>query len=81
MTDRIEGTQEWSLEDVDAAKRDVEEEDETGAPEKVAWPENDDAHPAESAEALREPPYERGEDVTDSEEATADSEQSVQDTS
>lgn len=49
MTDPIEDTQVWSPEDVDAIKRDVEEEDETGAPEKVAWPDRDDAQ--------REPPH------------------------
>ena len=81
MADPIEDTQVWSPEDVDAVKRDVEEEDETGAPEKVAWPERDDEHPLESDDALREPPYERSEDVTGSEGATPDLEERAQDES
>ena len=55
MTEPIEDTQVWSPEDVDAVRGDVEEEDESGAPEKVAWPKTDDEHPLESEEALREP--------------------------
>ena len=61
MTEPIEDTQAWNPEE-----RDVEEEDESGAPEKVAWPKTDEAHPLESADELREPPYERGEDVIES---------------
>lgn len=72
MTDPFEDTQAWSPEDVDAVKRDVEEEDETGAPEKVAWPEKDDEHPLESADALREPRDESGEEVTGTQGATPD---------
>lgn len=78
MTDPIEDTQVLSSEDVDAIRRDVEEEDESGAPEKVAWPRTDDL---ESADALREPPYERGEDVTGSEGATPDVKERAQDQS
>ena len=66
MTEPIEDTQAWNPEDVDAIRRDVEEEDESGAPEKVAWPTTDDSPRLESADELREPPYERGEDVTES---------------
>jgi hypothetical protein len=80
MTEPMEDTQAWNPEDVDAIRRDVEEEDESGAPEKVAWPKTD-AHPLESADELREPPYERSEDVTDSPGATPDLEQRVQDKS
>lgn len=85
MTEPTEDTQAWNPEDVDAIRRDVEEEveeeDESGAPEKVAWPKTDDAHPLESADELREPPYERSEDVTDSPGATPDLEERVQDKS
>jgi hypothetical protein len=81
MTEPIEDTQVWSPEDVDAVRRDVEEENESGAPEKVAWPETDDGHPLESADELRDPPYERSEDVTGSEGATPDLEERVQDKS
>jgi hypothetical protein len=81
MTEPMEDTQAWNPEDVDAIRRDVEEEDESGAPEKVAWPKTDDAHPLESADELREPPYERSEDVTDSPGATPDLEERVQDRS
>jgi hypothetical protein len=66
MTEPTEDTQAWNPEDVDAIRRDVEEEDESGAPEKVAWPKTDDAPPLEAVDELREPPYERGEDVTES---------------
>ena len=38
MPDPIEDSTEWSPEETDAVRRDVEEEDESGAPEKVAWP-------------------------------------------
>lgn len=81
MTEPIEATQAWSPDDADAVRREVEEEDESGAPEKVAWPKTDDAHPLESADELREPPYERGEDVTESDGATPDLEERVQDKS
>ena len=50
--------------ELSAVKRDVEEEDESGAPDRVAWPERDEGHPLESADELHEPPYERSEDVT-----------------
>jgi hypothetical protein len=75
MTDPIEDTQVWSSEDVDAVKRDVEEEDETGAPEK------DDGHPLESADALSEPRDESGEDDTGAQAATPDLEDQHPDTS
>jgi hypothetical protein len=81
MPDPIEDTKVWSPEDVDAVRRDVEEEDESGAPNKVAWPERDEGHPLESADELREPPYERGEDVTGSPGAMPDLEERVQDES
>jgi hypothetical protein len=79
MTEPTEDTRASDPQGVDAIGRDVEEEDESGAPEKVAWPKTDDAHPLESADELREPPYERGEDVTESEGATPDLEERVQD--
>ena len=53
MTEPIEDTQAWNPEE-----RDVEEEDESGAPEKVAWPKTDDGLPLEAVDELREPPYE-----------------------
>ena len=81
MPDPIEDTKVWNPEDVDAVKRDVEEEDESGAPDKVAWTEMDEGHPLESADELREPPYERGEDVTGTPGATPDLEERVQDES
>jgi len=81
MPDPIEDTNAWSPVDVSAVKRDVEEEDESGAPDKVAWPERDEGHPLESADELREPPYERSEDVNDSPGATPDLEKPVQDES
>ena len=81
MPDPIEDTKVWISEDVDAVKRDVEEEDESGAPDKVAWPGMDEGHPLESADELREPPYERGEDVTGTPGATPDLEERVQDES
>jgi hypothetical protein len=81
MPDPIEDTKVWSPEDVDAVRRDVEEEDESGAPDKVAWPETDEDHPLQSADALREPPYERGEDVTGTPQATPDLEERGQDES
>ena len=81
MPDPIEDTNAWSPVDVSAVKRDVEEEDESGAPDKVAWPEGDGGHPLESADELREPPYERGEDVTGSPGATPYLEERVQDKS
>lgn len=80
MPDPIEDSKVWSPEEIDAVRRDVEEEDEAGAPEKVAWPKTDDGHALESADALREPPYERGEDVTGPDLATPDLEERVQDT-
>jgi hypothetical protein len=67
MGEEIEDTVALRAEDVDAIRRDVEEEDESGAPERVAWPKTDDAHPLEPADELREPPHERSEDVTESE--------------
>jgi hypothetical protein len=81
MPDPIENKKEWSPEETDAVPRDVEEEDESGAPDKVAWPERDEGHPLESADELSEPPYERGEDVTGSPGATPDLEERVQDKS
>jgi hypothetical protein len=80
MTEPIEDTQAWTPEDVDAVRRDVEEEDESGASEEVALPKTDDGHPLESADQLREPPYERSEDVG-SQGATPDLEDRVQDES
>ena len=59
MTEPIEDTQAWNPDDVDAIRPDVEEEDESGAPEKVAWPTTDDSPRLESADELREPPYGR----------------------
>jgi hypothetical protein len=79
MTEPSEDTHVWSPEF--EVGRDVEEEDESGAPDKVAWPENDEGHPLESADALSEPPYERSEDVTGSPGATPDLEERVQDDS
>jgi hypothetical protein len=81
MTEPIEDTQVWSPEEVDAVRRDVEEEDESGAPERVAWPQTDDGRPPEFTDGLREPPYERGEDVTDSEGVAPDLEERVRDKS
>ena len=81
MTDRIEDTQVWSSEEADTFRRDVEEEDESGAPEKVAWPERNEGHPLESADELRGPPYERNEVVTGSPGAAPDLEDRVQDKS
>ena len=46
----------------------AEEEDETGAPERVAHPE--DEHPLESPEAIRQPPKDSGEDEPASTRAT-----------
>ena len=81
MPDPIEDTKVWISEDVDAVKRDVEEEDESGAPDTAAWPGMDEGHPLESADELREPPYERGEDVTGTPGVTPDLEERVQDES
>ena len=81
MPDPIEDTKVWSRVEVSAVRRDVEEADESGAPDKVAWPERDGGHPLESADELREPPYERGEDVTGSSGATPDLDERVQDES
>ena len=75
MMDPTEDTQVWSPDDVDAVKRDVEEEDESGAPEDVAWPRTVDG------DELREPPFERGEDVTDPEEAATEFEERMHDES
>ena len=49
MPDPIEDTKVWSPEDVDAVRRDLEEEDESGVPDKVAWPDKDEDHSLESA--------------------------------
>ena len=72
MTEPPEDTEAWSPEDAEPVRRDVEEEDESGAPEKVAWPKTEYGDPLEPADELREPPYKRGEDVTGSERATPD---------
>jgi len=76
MTEPTKDTQVSSPED--EVGRDVEEEDESGAPEKVAWPEKDEGHPLESADELREPRDESGEHVTGSQGATPDLEDRVQ---
>ena len=81
MPDPIEDTKVWSPEDVDAVRHDIEETDESGAPEKAAWPEKDDGHPLESAEELREPRDHGDDDVTGSQGATPDLEERVQDQS
>ena len=81
MTEPIEDTQAWNPDDVDAVRRDVEEEDASGAPKKVAFPKTDDGHPLESAAELREPRDESGEDVTGSHGATPDLEERLQDKS
>ena len=82
MPDPIEDTKVWSPEDGDAVRRGVEDEaDESGAPNKAAWPEQDEGHPLESADQLREPRDESGEDVTGSSGATPDLEERVQDKS
>lgn len=72
MTEAIEDTQVWGPNDGDAVARNVEEEDETGAPEKVAWPKDDEEHPLESADEMRKPGGESGEDVAGSQRITAD---------
>jgi hypothetical protein len=81
MPDPIEDTQVWSSEDVHAVRRDVEEEDESGAPGEVARPEKEEGHPLESADSLREPRDESWDDFTASSGATPDLEERVQDTS
>ena len=81
MPDPIEDTKVWSPADVDAVRPDLEEEDESGAPDKVAWPEKDEGHPLESVDELREPRHESGEGLTGSSGATPDLEERLQDTS
>jgi hypothetical protein len=81
MPDPIEDTKVWSPEDVDAVRRDLEEEDESGAPDKVAWPDKDGGHPLESADELREPRHESGDDLTGPSGATPDLEERAQDES
>ena len=56
--DPLEDTQALSAEEVAEITGEAEEQDETGAPEKVA--ETEETHPLESPEALRQP---RDEDV------------------
>jgi len=53
MTDPLEDTQALSAEEVAEITGEAEEQDETGAPEKVA--ETEETHPLESPEALRQP--------------------------
>jgi len=77
MSDPIEDTKAGTLVDVDADRRDLEEEDESGAPDRVAWPEKDGGHPLESADELREPRDESGEDFTGPSGATPDLEERV----
>jgi hypothetical protein len=77
MPDPIKDTKGWSPEKTDAVRRDVEEEDESGAPEKVAWPESDEGHLLESEDEC----VSRGEDVTGSAGAATDLEERVQDES
>ena len=78
MPDPIEDTKVWSPEDVDAVRRDLEEDDESGTPDKVAWPDKDEGHPLESADELREPRDESGDDVTGSTGAAPDLGERVQ---
>ena len=75
MGEEIEDTVALTAEDVAAIRRDVEEEDESGAPEKVAWPKKDDGHPLESADELRESRDQSGEEVTTPQGATPDLEE------
>lgn len=60
MTDPVEDTRVWSPEEVAEVTGEAEEEDESGAPERVA--ETEAEHPLESPEALREPRDESGEE-------------------
>ena len=60
MADPVEDARVWSPEEVAEVTGEAEEEDESGAPERVA--ETADEHPLESPEALREPRDESGEE-------------------
>ena len=60
MNDPVEDTRPMSVEELAEMTGAAAEEDETGAPERVAHPE--DEHPLESPEALRQPREEGGAD-------------------
>ena len=60
MNDPLEDTQAMSAEELAEITGEAEEEDETGAPERVAHPE--DEHPLESPESIRRPREEGGAD-------------------
>jgi hypothetical protein len=60
MADPTEDTRVFSADEVAEITGEAEEEDESGAPKRVA--ETDDEHPLESPQAIRQPPDESGED-------------------
>jgi hypothetical protein len=68
VTELPEDTQVLSAEEVAAITGEAEEEDETGAPERVAEP--DEEHPLESPDSIRQLPDESGEEESSPQLAT-----------
>ena len=66
MTELPEDTQVLSAEEAAAITGEAEEEDESGAPERVT----DEEHPLESPDSIRQPPDESGEEESSPQPAT-----------